>query len=93
MDRYNFKVIEEKWQTYWDKNKFFKAKILKDREKFYKAIGNSQSNLILAGDSHNSWISNLFNKNNKFIGIEIGAPSISSPNFIDTFGKYTDACH
>lgn len=63
----------------------------KEREKFYKAIINSQSNLILAGDSHNSWLSNLFDKKENFIGIEIGAPSISSPNFIDTFGKFTDS--
>ena len=63
----------------------------KEREKFYKAISNSQSNLILAGDSHNSWLSNLFDKNNNFVGIEIGAPSITSPNFIDTFGEFTDS--
>ena len=60
----------------------------KEREKFYKAISNSQSNLILAGDSHNSWLSNLFDKNNKFVGIEIGAPSITSPNFVDTFWRF-----
>ena len=63
----------------------------KDREKFYRAINNSQSNLVLAGDSHNSWISNLFDKEKNFKGIEIGAPSITSPNFIDTFGQFTDA--
>ncbi|WP_415320839.1 leucine--tRNA ligase [Candidatus Pelagibacter sp. Uisw_092] len=34
-DRYNFKVIEEKWQNYWDKNKTFKAEIIKDKKKFY----------------------------------------------------------
>ena len=48
-------------------------------------------NLILAGDSHNSWLSNLFDKNNNFVGIEIGAPSITSPNFVDTFGEFTDS--
>ena len=63
----------------------------KEREKFYKTISNSQSNLILAGDSHNSWLSNLFDKNNKFVGVEIGAPSITSPNFVDTFGDFTEA--
>ena len=35
IDRYNFKIIEEKWQTYWDKNKTFKAIIKKDKKKFY----------------------------------------------------------
>ena len=61
-----------------------------ERDKFYKIISNSQSNLILAGDSHCSWISNLYNKNN-FVGVEIGAPSISSPNFVDTFGSLVNS--
>ncbi len=30
MERYNFKVVEKKWQKFWDKNKTFKAKINKD---------------------------------------------------------------
>ena len=34
-ERYNFKVIEEKWQNYWLKNKSFKAEIIKDKKKFY----------------------------------------------------------
>ena len=34
-DRYNFKVVEEKWQKYWEENKVFKAKVLKDKKKFY----------------------------------------------------------
>lgn len=62
----------------------------KEREKFYKSIQSSQSNLILAGDSHNSWISNLYSKQKKFVGIEIGAPSISSPNFVDVFGDMVE---
>ena len=61
----------------------------KEREKFFEIIKNSQSNLILAGDSHNSWISNLRDNNDRFVGVEIGAPSISSPNFVDTFGEMT----
>ena len=35
IDRYNFKIIEQKWQTYWDKNKTFKAVVEKDKKKFY----------------------------------------------------------
>ena len=35
MTRYNFKVIEEKWQKHWDKNCSFKTKIDKNKEKFY----------------------------------------------------------
>ena len=62
----------------------------KERDKFYKTISNSQANIILAGDSHCSWVSNLYDKSN-FIGVEIGAPSISSPNFIDTFGSLVNS--
>ncbi|MDC0853559.1 leucine--tRNA ligase [Candidatus Pelagibacter sp.] len=35
MNRYNFKIIEEKWQKYWDDKKLFKAKIDKSKKKFY----------------------------------------------------------
>ena len=34
MDRYNFKIIENKWQTFWKNNKSFKAKKNKAK-KFY----------------------------------------------------------
>ena len=61
----------------------------KERDKFYNVIPESQSNIILAGDSHNSWFSNLYDKDEKFIGIEVGAPAISSPSFIDTFKDIT----
>ncbi len=35
MENYNFKVIEKKWQTFWEKNKSFKTKIDKSKKKFY----------------------------------------------------------
>ena len=35
MERYNFKKIEKKWQDFWEKNKSFKSKIDKTKEKFY----------------------------------------------------------
>jgi len=35
MERYNFKVIEEKWQNYWKENKSFKTKINNKKKKFY----------------------------------------------------------
>ena len=35
MDRYNFKIIEDKWQKYWEKNKTFKSKLDKNKKKFY----------------------------------------------------------
>ena len=34
-ERYNFKIIEKKWQEYWEQNKTFKAKITKGKRKFY----------------------------------------------------------
>ncbi len=35
MSRYNFKIVEKKWQDYWDKNKSFSAKLDKNKKKFY----------------------------------------------------------
>ena len=35
MNRYNFKVTEKKWQSFWDKTKAFKSKIDKTKKKFY----------------------------------------------------------
>ena len=35
MERYNFKVIEDKWQKYWSKNNSFSAKVDKNKKKFY----------------------------------------------------------
>ncbi len=35
MDRYNFKIVEKKWQAYWDKNKSYESKLNKSKKKFY----------------------------------------------------------
>jgi len=35
VERYNFKIIEEKWQKFWDKNQTFKTKLDKSKKKFY----------------------------------------------------------
>ena len=35
MDRYNFNIIEKKWQDIWDKNQTFKTSLDKSRKKFY----------------------------------------------------------
>ncbi len=35
MIRYNFKEIENKWQLFWNKNKSFKSKLDKKKNKFY----------------------------------------------------------
>ena len=35
MDRYNFKIVEKKWQKFWDDNKVFLTKVDKSKKKFY----------------------------------------------------------
>ena len=35
MDRYNFKIVEQKWQKFWHENKVFSSKIDKSKKKFY----------------------------------------------------------
>jgi len=35
VDRYNFKVVEKKWQAYWENNKSFRSKLDKSKKKFY----------------------------------------------------------
>ena len=35
MDRYNFKIVEEKWQKFWDQNKTFSTKVDNNKKKFY----------------------------------------------------------
>ena len=35
MERYNFNLIEEKWQKYWEENKVFHTKTDKSKKKFY----------------------------------------------------------
>ncbi len=35
MERYNFKLVEEKWQKFWEKNQTFKSDTDKNKKKFY----------------------------------------------------------
>jgi leucyl-tRNA synthetase len=35
VDRYNFKIVEEKWQKFWKQNKTFSTKVDKNKKKFY----------------------------------------------------------
>ena len=35
MDRYNFKVVEEKWQKLWEEKKAFSTKVDKNKKKFF----------------------------------------------------------
>ena len=62
----------------------------KERERLFRELKKANSVLVLTGDTHNSWLNNLYDENNNFIGVEIGTPAISSPNTIDTFGSLTN---
>ena len=35
MERYNFKKVEDIWQSYWAENSSFKAEIDQNKKKFY----------------------------------------------------------
>jgi len=35
VDRYNFKIVEKKWQEFWEQNQTYKSEINKDKKKFY----------------------------------------------------------
>jgi len=35
VDRYNFKIVEEKWQKLWEEKKIFSTKVDKNKKKFY----------------------------------------------------------
>jgi leucyl-tRNA synthetase len=35
MDRYNFEIIEDKWQKFWETNNYFVSKVDKNKKKFY----------------------------------------------------------
>ena len=35
MDRYNFKLIEKKWQIKWEQNKTFSTSVNNKKKKFY----------------------------------------------------------
>ncbi|WP_370931391.1 leucine--tRNA ligase [Bartonella sp. DGB1] len=34
-ERYNFKIVEERWQAHWEKNKIFETDVSTDKKKYY----------------------------------------------------------
>ena len=55
-----------------------------ERNKLYDVMQESNTDFIsLAGDTHNAWVSELTNSSGQKIGIELGAPSVSSPGITD----------
>ena len=56
----------------------------KDRERLFKIMQRSDKKFIsLAGDTHNAWLSELFDEKGNKVGIEIGTPSVTSPGLTD----------
>ena len=55
-----------------------------ERKKLYQLMSNAKKRFIsLAGDTHNSWVSELEDQSGKKVGIELGAPSVTSPGITD----------
>ena len=66
------------------------------RNKLYQLMQNAKKKFIsLAGDTHNSWVSELENQSSKKVGIELGAPSVTSPGITDVLNldekKFVDS--
>lgn len=52
------------------------------RERLLKAVSSLNKNLVvLAGDTHNAWASNLTNEEGVSVGVEFATSSVSSPGF------------
>ena len=55
-----------------------------ERNRLYKIMSNAKKRFIsLAGDTHNSWVSELKDKSGNKVGVELGAPSVTSPGITD----------
>ena len=55
-----------------------------ERNKLYKLMSNAKKGFVsLAGDTHNSWVSELKDKSGRKVGVELGAPSVTSPGITD----------
>lgn len=58
-----------------------------EREIVYGTLAQLKKKVVvLAGDTHNAWSSNLYNKDGAFVGVELATSSVSSPGL----EKYLD---
>ena len=57
------------------------------KKKFYASLESHNQSVLQ--EIHIVHGSNLYNINNKFIGVEVGAPAISSPSYGDSLGDST----
>ena len=66
------------------------------RNKLYQLMKSAKKEFIsLAGDTHNSWVSELENQAGRKVGIELGTPSVTSPGITDVLNldenKFVDS--
>tara|TARA_B100000287_G_scaffold304342_2_gene287511 strand:- start:3374 stop:4990 length:1617 start_codon:yes stop_codon:yes gene_type:complete len=55
-----------------------------ERKRLYQLMSNAGKKFIsLAGDTHNSWVSELRDNNGDKVGLELGTPSVTSPGITD----------
>ena len=78
MERYNFQVVEKKWQIFWEKNSFFRTKIDKKRKVLWMVFDEFDPQIAFEKDK---FLDNFENKN------WANVPSIG---YIDDKGEYTD---
>lgn len=57
---------------------------------FDSLLVHANNPLVLAGDTHNAWALNLNDANGRAVGVEIGAPAISSPGMEQFFPAKPD---
>ena len=51
-----------------------------ERERLYGTLAQLKKKVVvLAGDTHNAWSSNLYSKDGAFVGVELATSSVSSP--------------